>query len=56
MIKNAAEKRYSTQKWLRTVGIIAGSITGVAVLSQFFFGKLSNPQNLKKQVNHDVNK
>jgi hypothetical protein len=48
LIQNAAKKRYSTQKWLRKVGILAGSITGVAILSQFFFGKISNPQNVKK--------
>lgn len=48
LVQNAAKKRYSTQKWLRKVGILAGSITGVAVLSQFFFGKISNPQNVKK--------
>ena len=56
LIKNAASKRYSTQKWFRKIGIIAGSITGFAILTQFFFGKLSNPQNLKKQVNDDSNK
>ncbi len=56
MVKNAAKKRYDTQRWVKKVGIIAGSITGVAIIAQFFFGKLSNPQNLKKQVNNDFNK
>ena len=56
MVQNAAKKRYSTQKWFRKVATIAGSLTGVAIVAQFFFGKLSNPQNLKKQENYNANK
>lgn len=55
-IKEAAGRQGSTQKWLRKVSTIVASVTGIAVLVQFFFGRLSNPQNLKKQVNYDSNK
>ena len=56
MAKGAAGRRYATQKWLRIIGAITASVFGVALLSQFCFGKLSNPQNLKKQVDYDANK
>lgn len=55
MLSQAAEKRYSTQKWMRIVSVIGGVTLGVTVLAQMFFGKLTNPQNLRKQVSHDTN-
>lgn len=55
MLKQAAERRYGTQKWMRIVSVIGGVTLGVTVLAQFFFGKLKNPHNLRKQVSHDTN-
>ena len=54
--RNAAKNKYGTQKWLRIVGTITGSVLGITLLVQLGFGKLRNPQNLKKQVNNDSNK
>ena len=55
MLKSAAGKRYGNQKWLRIASAIAGSVLGVAIVSQFGFGKIRNPHNIKKQVNDDAN-
>lgn len=54
MAKGAAGRRFATQKWTRIITGITGGVFAVALLSQFGFGKLSNPQNLKKQVNNDA--
>ena len=54
--RNAAKNKYGTQKWLRIVGTITGSVLGITLLAQLGFGKLRNPHNLKKQVNNDSNK
>lgn len=54
MMRNAAGKKFASQKWTRIIAGITGSIFGIALISQFGFGKLSNPQNLKKQVNYDT--
>ena len=56
LLKGAAKNQYGTQKWLRIVGGIAGSVVGVTLLAQLGFGKLRNPQNLQKQVTNDTNK
>lgn len=56
MAKGAANRRFATQKWVRIISGITASIFGVALLAQLGFGKLSNPQNLKKQVEDDSNK
>lgn len=48
MARGAASRRFATQKWVRIISGITGSIFGIALLSQFRFGKLSNPQNIKK--------
>ena len=55
MAKGAAARRFATQKWVRIIATITGSVFGVALLAQLGFGKLSNPQNLQKQVNDDTN-
>ena len=55
MVKGAAGRKYATQKWVRIVSAIVGGVFGTALLSQLMFGKLSNPQNLKKQVSNDTN-
>ena len=57
--KKAADRRYGNKKWLRKASIIGGSVLGVALISQFFFGKISNPQNIIKtemQVGKNENK
>ncbi|MBR1776931.1 hypothetical protein IJ750_07660 [bacterium] len=57
--KKAAERRYGNQTWLRKASVIGGSILGIALLSQFFFGKITNSHNIKKvqkQVSDDANK
>ena len=56
MAKGAAGRRYSNQKWLRIVGSLTAAICGITVLSQFGFGKISNPHTLKKQVNNETDK
>ncbi len=56
MARGAASRRFATQKWVRIISGITGGIFGIALLSQFGFGKLSNPQNIKKQVNYDTSK
>ena len=56
MIQNGAAKRYSDKMWMRAVGISTAVVFGVAILSQFCFGKIKNPQNMKKQVKNDSDK
>ena len=56
MAKNYANKKYGSNKWLKIMGGITASVFAVAILAQFGFGKLNNPQNLKKQVNDDTSK
>lgn len=55
LVKNAAEKQYGNQKWLRIASAIGGTVFGAAILTQFTFGKLRNPHNLQKQVSDDAN-
>ncbi len=55
LIKSAAERRYGNQKWLRIASAIGGTVLGVTLLAQLGFGKIRNPQNLKKQVNDNAN-
>ena len=45
----------SKQKWLRIASGIGGAVFGTAILAQFGFGKIRNPQNIQKQVNDDAN-
>lgn len=56
MAQGAAGRRYSNQKWLRVVGGLTAAVCGITVLSQFGFGKISNPHTLKKQVNNETDK
>ena len=56
MAKGAAGRRFATQKWVRIISGITGGVFGIALLAQLKFGKLSNPQNLQKQVNNDTSK
>ena len=54
-LKNAAGRRYNTNKWLRTMLWIAGTTLAVTLSAQFAFGKIRNPHNIKKQVNNEQN-
>lgn len=56
MVKGAAKRRYSQQKWLRIMYGIAGTTVGATLLAQFFFGKINNPHNIQKQVKHETSK
>lgn len=55
LVKNAAERQYGKQKWLRIASAIGGTVFGTAILTQFAFGKIRNPHNLQKQVSDDAN-
>lgn len=55
MLTDGAAKKYGNNMWLKRACIIAGSVFGVAFLSQFTFGKIKNPHNLQKQVKNDKN-
>lgn len=56
MAKGAASRKYATQKWVRIISTITASVFGLAILAQFGFGRISNPQNVQKKVNSDANK
>lgn len=56
LIKNAADRRYGNQKWLRIAAAIGGTVLGAAWLAQFRFGKISNPHTIQKlEVEEDAN-
>ena len=55
-VKNAAERRYTNQKWARLAGTIGGIVLGGTILAQLGFGKIRNPHTLKKQVSDDASK
>jgi len=53
--KKASKTRFENQKWLRTVSAIGGAVLGTTLVAQFFFGRIKNPHNIKKQVSDDKN-
>ena len=53
--KKAAQRRYGNQMWLRIASTIGGAVLAGTVITQFAFGKIKNPHNLKKQVSDDTN-
>ena len=55
MVRKAAGRKYGSALWLRKASIIGASVLGAAILAQFSFGKIKNPQNIKKQVSDDAN-
>lgn len=55
MVKNAAERKYGNNKWLRIASAIGGSVVGATIIAQLGFGKIRNPQNIFRQVNDDAN-
>ena len=55
LVKNAAERRYGNQKWLRVASAIGGTVVGATILAEFGFGKIRNPHNIEKQVSDDAN-
>lgn len=54
MVKDGAGKKYITNKWLRIMGAFTASVFSIALLAQFGFGKIRNPQNVKKQVENET--
>ena len=55
LVKNAANRRYGNQKWLRIASSIGAGVFGAAILTQFAFGRIRNPHNIEKQVSDDKN-
>lgn len=53
MLMKTSKSQYGTKKWFKIVSTVAAGIFGVTLLAQFGFGRLSNPQNLQKQVKDD---
>ena len=53
--KKASKTRFENQKWLRTASAIGGTVLGATLIAQFFFGRIKNPHNIKKQVSDDKN-
>ena len=53
MVQKAAAKKYGSMLWLRRASIIGASVLGTAVLAQFAFGRIKNPNNIQKQVSDD---
>lgn len=55
-VREASNKKYNTQKWLRTVSAIVGSIFGVAFLTQLGFKKYTESKFIPaKQVVNEQN-
>lgn len=54
-VREAADRKFGTQKWLRIVGGITAAVFSVTMLAQLKFGKLEHPENLKKQVTNETN-
>lgn len=55
MVMKASERRYGSQKWLRIASAIGATVFGTAILTQFAFGKIRNPQNIEKQGAENAN-
>lgn len=55
LIRGAADRRYGTRKWLSIMSGITASVFAITYLAQLSFGKLSNPRNMKMQVEDDTN-
>ena len=53
MLMKTSKSQYGTKKWFKIVSTVAAGIFGITLLAQFGFGRLSNPQNLQKQVKDD---
>lgn len=44
---NAIQKSFNSKKWLKTYGGFGAGLLGITVLSQFFFGKMKTPKQVK---------
>ena len=55
MLRKTTKNAYGTNKWFKIIATTTAGIFGITLLAQTGFGKLNNPQNLKKQVNDDTN-
>lgn len=56
MFQGASKRQYGTNKWLQIVGGVTAGVFAATILAQFGFGRISNPHNIKKQVNNDTSK
>ena len=56
MLQKGASNKFTANKWLKTVGIMTGSIFGLTMLAQFAFGKIKSNHIAQKKVSHDDNK
>ena len=54
MVKEAAGRKYVTNRWLRIMGAFTASVFSITLLAQLGFGKIRNPHNLKKQVENET--
>ena len=54
MAKEGAGKKFLTNKWLRIMGAFTAVVFSGTILTQFTFGKIRNPQNMKKQVENET--
>jgi hypothetical protein len=55
MVQGAADRKYMTQRWVKLIGGITAAVFAGTILAQVGFGKIRNPQNLKKQVQNETN-
>ena len=54
MLRKTTKANFGTKKWFKIVATAAAGVFGATLLAQIGFGKLSNPQNVKKQVKNDA--
>ena len=54
LVKEGAGRKYITNKWLRIMGAFTAGVFGITLLAQLGFGKIRNPQNIKKQVENET--
>lgn len=47
MLSGVIKETFNTRKWLKMFGGFGAGLLGVTILSQFFFGKMKNPEGIK---------
>lgn len=47
MLHGTVKEIFNTRKWLKMFGGFGAGLLGITVLSQFFFGKMKNPERIK---------
>lgn len=50
MFTKIVNQKFNTNKWLKIFGTAAVALTGVTLISQFFFGNMPNPKKIKKDA------